>query len=144
MNTVEALKNLYKTMSGKDWPYDPNPTDAEVIDKIAADGSAGGSGGGGTRIIDLRTLQPVADDPQTLQYEPGLTVEDFANAYFLQKRIPDAVNPDILIDQVCHISWARKADSNEYITFIDSYDKGANAEYWYYPETGHLKMHLLD
>ena len=42
MNTVDSLKKLYKTMAGKDWPYDPNPTDAEVIDKIAADGNGGG------------------------------------------------------------------------------------------------------
>lgn len=45
MNTVDSLKKLYKTMAGKDWPYDPNPTDAEVIDKIAADGKSGGGTG---------------------------------------------------------------------------------------------------
>lgn len=42
------LLALYKTMAGKDWPYDPNPTDAEIIDKIAADAS--GSDGGGNTI----------------------------------------------------------------------------------------------
>lgn len=36
-NTVTALKKLYKKMVGEDWPYEPNPTDAEVIDKIADD-----------------------------------------------------------------------------------------------------------
>lgn len=36
-NTVEALKKLYKALVGADWPYEPNPTDAEVIDKIAED-----------------------------------------------------------------------------------------------------------
>lgn len=40
------LLALYKTMAGKDWPYDPNPTDAEVIDKIAADATGGGGGDG--------------------------------------------------------------------------------------------------
>lgn len=39
-NTVDALKQLYKTMTGNDWPYDPNPTDAEVIKKIAEDTAA--------------------------------------------------------------------------------------------------------
>ena len=23
MNTVDSLKKLYKTMAGKDWPYEP-------------------------------------------------------------------------------------------------------------------------
>lgn len=36
-NTVDALKKLYKTLVGTDWPYGPNPTDAEVIEKIAED-----------------------------------------------------------------------------------------------------------
>ena len=36
-NTVDALKKLYKTMVGTDWPYGPNPTDAEVISKLADD-----------------------------------------------------------------------------------------------------------
>ena len=61
MNTVDSLKKLYKTMAGKDWPYDPNPTDAEVIDKIAADGNAGGGSGGGegsgVTVLDLTWLR---------------------------------------------------------------------------------------
>lgn len=79
MNTVDSLKKLYKTMAGKDWPYDPNPTDAEVIDKIAADGNAG-SGGGcdcNKRIIDFSTLQPVPDTQYQYQYESGLSINDF-------------------------------------------------------------------
>lgn len=70
MNTVDALKNLYKTMSGKDWPYDPNPTDAEVIDKIAADGSAGGTSGPTILIRQPGlTADPIA---------PGLSLTEFA------------------------------------------------------------------
>ena len=37
MNMVSALKSLYKALVGVDWPYDPNPTDAEVVSKIAED-----------------------------------------------------------------------------------------------------------
>lgn len=44
MNTVDALKSLYKKLTGKDWPYDPNPTDAEVINKIAEDYESESSG----------------------------------------------------------------------------------------------------
>ena len=81
MNTVESLKKLYKTMAGKDWPYDPNPTDAEVIDKIAADATSGGSGGSGSagRVIDLDAL-PVVTEYMVWQYETGLTVKDFLGA----------------------------------------------------------------
>lgn len=46
MNTVDALKKLYKTLAGKDYAGDPNPTDAEMIDAIAKDATSGGSGGG--------------------------------------------------------------------------------------------------
>jgi len=74
MNTVEALKNLYKTMSGKDWPYDPNPTDAEVIDKIAADGNAGGSGGGVIFIEHKTGSEGSWYEGTTI--DPGLGVED--------------------------------------------------------------------
>ena len=45
-NTVDALKNLYKTLTGQDYSGDPNPTDAEMIDAIAKDATGGGSGGG--------------------------------------------------------------------------------------------------
>ena len=42
MNTVNALKDLYKTLCGKDYAGDPNPTDAEMISAIAKDASSGG------------------------------------------------------------------------------------------------------
>ena len=40
------LQALYKTLVGKDYAGDPNPTDAEMIDAIAKDATSGGSGGG--------------------------------------------------------------------------------------------------
>ena len=59
-NTVDALKNLYKTLTGQDYSGDPNPTDAEMIDAIAKDASSGGgSGGGGTRVIKLSELEDI-------------------------------------------------------------------------------------
>ena len=64
MNTVESLKKLYKTMAGKDWPYDPNPTDAEVIDKIAADATGSGGGSGLLEIVfqmDLTNASSLVD-----------------------------------------------------------------------------------
>lgn len=83
MNTVDALKDLYKTLSGSEWPYDPNPTDAEVIAKIAKDASGSGESGGGDgyspRIIDIRSLSPNA----TMNYEPGLEMADFVGAWLL-------------------------------------------------------------
>ena len=44
MNTVDALKDLYKTLCGKDYTGDPNPTDAEMISAIAKDATTGGGG----------------------------------------------------------------------------------------------------
>lgn len=38
------LQSLYKTLAGKDYAGDPNPTDAEMIDAIAKDAQSGGSG----------------------------------------------------------------------------------------------------
>lgn len=46
MNTVDALKDLYKTLCGKDYAGDPNPTDAEMISAIAKDASTGGGSSG--------------------------------------------------------------------------------------------------
>lgn len=84
MNTVEALKNLYKTMAGKDWPYDPNPTDAEVIDKIAADGNAGeGDAGAKRRIFFLRLPDAEENSRFAKQYEPGLSIMDLVNSDFI-------------------------------------------------------------
>lgn len=54
MNTVDALKDLYKTLCGKDYAGDPNPTDAEMIKAIAKDASTGGSGGSGGSRIEMR------------------------------------------------------------------------------------------
>ena len=52
MNTVDALKKLYKTLAGKDYAGDPNPTDAEMIDAIAKDATPGG-GSGGTGLPEI-------------------------------------------------------------------------------------------
>ena len=92
MNTVDALKDLYKTLCGKDYAGDPNPTDAEMIKAIAKDATTGGggSGGGTTRIIDLTTLEPRREvDPENDEtfiyyfsgYEAGLSPSDFINAW---------------------------------------------------------------
>ena len=64
------LLALYKTMASKDWPYDPTPTDAEVIDKIAADAQ---SGGGEEPILLVNTQMPK-------QFDKDLSVTDFANS----------------------------------------------------------------
>lgn len=72
-NTVDALKNLYKTLTGQDYSGDPNPTDAEMIDAIAKDASDGGSGGGEPLIVTSTT----EDDITTL----GSTWQEIANAY---------------------------------------------------------------
>ena len=60
-NTVDSLKSLYKTMTGNDWPYEPNPTDAEVIDKIAKDATPGG-GGGGVDLVFPFEVEMTMDD----------------------------------------------------------------------------------
>jgi len=51
MNTVEALKDLYKTLCGKDYAGDPNPTDAEMISAIAADANISGGGSPSSRPV---------------------------------------------------------------------------------------------
>lgn len=82
MNTVDSLKKLYKTMAGKDWPYDPNPTDAEVIDKIAADAQSGGSGGDGIKIKAVMPagMMDSSNPPVVESLEPELTVEQLTGA----------------------------------------------------------------
>ena len=92
MNTVDALKDLYKTLCGKDYAGDPNPTDAEMIKAIAKDASTGGgSGSGGGRIIDFEALErreevdPESDEDLIVYfsgYEAGLSEEDFINSWF--------------------------------------------------------------
>ena len=92
MNTVDALKKLYKTLAGKDYAGDPNPTDAEMINAIAKDAQSSGSGGGSgsARIIDLMTLDHREEvDPENDKYimhcfsgyEAGLSVSDFLNTW---------------------------------------------------------------
>lgn len=81
MNTVDALKDLYKTLCGKDYAGDPNPTDAEMIKAIAKDASTGGGSGGEGRTIDLSSLEqievPGLESFAIYQYEEGLTADDF-------------------------------------------------------------------
>lgn len=67
MNTVDALKNLYKTLAGKDYAGDPNPTDAEMIDAIAKDASSGGSGGGGSIIREIEVVDDALNYPYRLK-----------------------------------------------------------------------------
>lgn len=82
MNTVDALKNLYKTLTGSDYSGDPNPTDAEMIDAIAKDATSGGSGGssGGMRTEEL-TLNSKTGK-YSGQIDPDLTAEDLVSIRF--------------------------------------------------------------
>lgn len=88
MNTVDSLKKLYKTMAGKDWPYDPNPTDAEVIDKIAADASGSGGSEANRGVIPVTCIQEW--DSRYYQYSPNYIIPDDLTY--------DKLTSDVLID----------------------------------------------
>lgn len=81
------LQSLYKTLAGKDYDGDPNPTDAEMIDAIAKDAQSGGSGSAG-RVIDFDKLEkrtetlPIGEVAIYSGYESGLSSQDFINAWF--------------------------------------------------------------
>lgn len=142
MNTVEALNVLGKALCGDSFEVKPGLTDAETILEIAKNYSGGGSegeSGGGVRIIDFDALQPASDGTQgAAQYEPGLTLTDFANTYL---RMPQTT-PSVVV--LAHVTFARKFETNDYIILYDSVDKGQNMEYWYYPESGNFVPHLTD
>lgn len=112
---------------------------AEKLNNIE-DGIANNSKGGGARFIDFDTLQPVADDPQAAQYEPGLTEKDFVNTYVYMRQTVAWVPTMVMAS----ISWLQKSEANDYIRLIDAHMNGDPMEFWYYPETGHLKIHLLE
>lgn len=129
MNTVESLKKLYKAMAGKDWPYDPNPTDAEVIDKIAADATGSGGGSGSARIIDLRTLDYRQEvDPESDEdiihyfsgYEAGLSALDFINAWMIVLDMNGDLTPVMMI-----------GIDDGFVSL-----RGNSWRYYYDPETG--------
>ena len=73
MNTVDALKDLYKTLCGKDYTGDPNPTDAEMIKAIAKDATGGGSGS-----CDIKTVTFVRDSRNYFVTD-GLTWEELTS-----------------------------------------------------------------
>lgn len=77
MNTVDALKNLYKTLAGKDYTGDPNPTDAEMIDAIAKDASSGGGSSGGITFPEIVLTQQEYPDP------PIVTGMSYEELYYL-------------------------------------------------------------
>lgn len=82
----EKLQALYKTMVGNDWPYENNPTDAEVIDKIAKDAAGGGSGGASSgRVIELFASITAGQDGVEIggQTDAGLTIKDLASSLYL-------------------------------------------------------------
>ena len=83
MNTVDALKNLYKTLAGKDYAGDPNPTDAEMIDAIAKDAQSGGSGGGDEFEINLA----YGPDGNPLTFITDVTFEEILDAVITGKSI---------------------------------------------------------
>lgn len=56
MTTVDSLLKLYKKLCGKDYAYEVDPTDAEVIDKIAEDAETGEGSGVEAKIGDLDDL----------------------------------------------------------------------------------------
>ena len=79
MNTVDALKDLYKTLCGKDYAGDPNPTDAEMISAIAKDASS--SSGSGSNPITIHVFVPMTDDSPVYEpIAPGLTMDDLMGA----------------------------------------------------------------
>lgn len=83
MNTVDALKDLYKTLCGKDYAGDPNPTDAEMISAIAKDATGGGSGGGGGKIImDVTDV----DNPIVTPLATGLSMEELVKYQVVSTR----------------------------------------------------------
>lgn len=80
----EKLQALYKTMVGNDWPYEANPTDAEVIDKIAKDATGGGSGGSSScRVIEANIIAGQDGIEIEGQTDAGLTIKDLASSFYL-------------------------------------------------------------
>lgn len=139
MNTVEALKNLYKKMAGKDWPYDPNPTDAEVIDKIAADGSAGGSSG--PTILIHQSASAFEADP----IAPGLSMTEFAMSTVLVDRVVEDTSRIVcVIPFIGALAVPVGADKTVYAKITIPSTKrgveGTNLMINYDPDTGEIAI----
>lgn len=119
------LLALYKTMAGKDWPYDPNPTDAEVIDKIAADASGSGGEEGGGRLIDFEALDPREEESgedviyHFSGYEAGLSAKDFINSW--------------------ETGMGKRGELTPFLSIgIEDGLVALNDKYYYNPETGEI------
>ena len=74
------LQALYKTLAGKDYAGDPNPTDAEMIDAIAKDAT---SGGGSGLVITGRIASEDAPNIVVDPIAPNLTLNEFAQSTFV-------------------------------------------------------------
>lgn len=103
MNTVDALKKLYKTLAGKDYAGDPNPTDAEMIDAIAKDATSGGSGSDSGPVIKFKanmTDGTATADPLAA----GLSLTDLSDAT-VEMYVTDGVSEVLAgINKVCNFN----------------------------------------
>ena len=86
MNTVDALKDLYKTLCGKDYAGDPNPTDAEMISAIAKDATTGGGGTDlplerGTGANSWKSVSATTASGTNSHAEGGSTTASEANSH---------------------------------------------------------------
>lgn len=129
-NTVDALKNLYKTLCGSDYAGDPNPTDAEMIDAIAKDASSG-SGGSSGIVITMRqdTSQSV---PVFDSLDPGLTFDDLSKAV-VHGYISDELTR---VYNVLTVDYGENDGSYYYSLLI--FIQSNTAMIVYSPETGEL------
>lgn len=129
MNTVDALKKLYKTLAGKDYAGDPNPTDAEMIDAIAKDAQSGGSGSG--LVITGRIAS--GSDP-TISVDPiapNLTLNELASSTLV---IAIQDKPGMVYPYIGGILMGDK-----YIADV-SLPTGVKLQLQYYPETGEVRV----
>ena len=95
MNTVDALKDLYKTLCGKDYAGDPNPTDAEMISAIAKDAQIGGGGGD---EFDLKAFCQEYGELASIVRTPAATFEDRARLEEAKKKAPEIIYLDVAKD----------------------------------------------
>ena len=139
-NTVDALKNLYKTLCGQDYAGIPNPTDAEMIDAIAKDAQTGGGGGSSStgRLIDLTQLELVEGETTVWQYEAGLTVKDFAGAQVYN----EDENAGPCLSSLNSIIWATEIAGTG-IALIGATVTGTALNpqtFMYFPQTGRFAI----
>ena len=138
MNTVDALKALYKTLTGDDYAGDPNPTDAEMIAAIAKDASGGG--GSSTRVIDYDNLPDYGTYGEK-QYELGLTKNDFTNAVI---KYGDGILTPVTIwsGYEENASWVYIFTLN--VSSISELNEYSIREFMYNSETGSLDVQYAD